>query len=274
MRRAGLALFAGAAAFACGAGPAGAHHAQDSGRLDEAQALAVSQAAVGGAVGDHAFTDSRRRPLSLARYRGQPLVVSLIYTSCPDVCPTVSETLARAVAAGQGALGRDSFRVVSVGFDARHDSPERLRVFAASRGLNLANWDFLSGDAATIDRLARDLGFVFHASAKGFDHLTQTTIVDAEGRVYRQVYGPAFEPPAIVEPLKELVFGRRSDLASLGGLVNRVRLLCTIYDPASGRYAFDYSIFISAIGGLASLGAVAFVLVRAWARGRRAAGGA
>ena len=59
--------------------------------------------------------------------------------------------------------------------------------------------------------------------------------------MYRQIYGGVFEAPALVEPLKDLVYGRRSDWASLEGLINRVRLFCTLYDPRTGGYRFDYS---------------------------------
>ena len=62
-------------------------------------------------------------------------------------------------------------------------------------------WTFASADAATIERLARDAGFTYFASPKGFDHITQTTIIDAAGRVMLQVYGEDFAPPLVVEPL-------------------------------------------------------------------------
>ena len=44
---------------------------------------------------------------------------------------------------------------------------------------------------------------------RGFDHLAQTTVIDAHGRIYRQVYGDAFAVPALVEPLKDLALGSR-----------------------------------------------------------------
>jgi protein SCO1 len=236
---------------------------------DKSAALRYSQAAIGRQVGDLSFTNSLNRKVTLADYRGKPLVVSLIYTCCADICPVVSETLADAVEVAREAIGDDSFRVVTVGFDARHDTPSRMRAFARSHGLDMANWEFLSTDGDTVDRLAEDIGFVFFPSTKGFDHMSQTTVLDSEGRVYRQIYGAAFETPLLVEPLKQLVFGGRIDMQSWDGIVNRVRLFCTIYDPATGRYRFDYSIFISMVMGSLTLGAIGFILVRAWLRGRR-----
>lgn len=246
----------------------------DRAAFREEVALETSQAAVGRAVGDHAFTDSHGRHVRLGAYQGKPLVVSLVYTSCVDFCPTISKALGDAVDAAVSAFGRDAFSVVTVGFDARADTPSRMRAFARSHGLSAPNWSFLSADADTIHRLSDDLGFTFFPSAKGFDHLSQTTLIDPEGRVYRQVYGTDFAPPSLVEPMKELIFKRRSELTSVDGLINRVRLFCTIYDPASGRYRFDYSLFITLIVGTLSLGAVAAVTVRAWWRSRRLRGGA
>lgn len=252
------------------AGDAVAHGTGDAAApLDEAAALATSQAAIGRIVGDHAFLDRRGDGVRLSDYRGRPLVVSLIYTGCTETCPLILQTLYRSVAVGREALGPDSFAVVTVGFDSAADTPERMRAYARAQGIDLPGWEFLSADHDTIDRLAADLGFVYVPSPKGFDHLAQTTVIDAEGRVYRQVYGADFDPPAVVEPLKQLVFGRRAPLADLSGLIDRVRLLCTLYDPASQRYRFDYSIFIGMIVGLGSLAAVGFILVRGWLRTRR-----
>jgi protein SCO1/2 len=45
-----------------------------------------------------------------------------------------------------------------------------------------------------------------------------------------------------------------------------------VYDPASGRYRFDYSVFVGMAIGALSLGGIGFVLVRGWLRARRAAG--
>jgi protein SCO1/2 len=58
------------------------------------------------------------------------------------------------------------------------------------------------------------------------------------------------------------VFGRERDFSSLEGIVNRVRLFCTLYDPRDDRYYFDYSIFIGLTIGVLCLGGVGTVLVR------------
>jgi protein SCO1/2 len=255
-------------AAALGGGQAPAGDVADP-RSDASAALSYSQAAIGRSLGDYAFTNDLNRKVDLAVFRGKPLVISLVYTSCADVCPTVSESLADAVDAASELVGSDTFNVITVGFDARHDTPQQMRAFARSRGLERPNWQFLSADGNTIDRLAAELGFLFYASPRGFDHLSQTTVVDSEGRVYRHVYGAELIPPQLVEPLKELVFGGDRASGGWAGLVGQVRLFCTFYDPASGRYRFDYSVLLTAVLGGLSLAGVAIVLVRSMLQRRR-----
>lgn len=241
---------------------------------DPEVAIRYSQAALGRLLDDFGFRSDDGETVRLADYRGKPLVINLVYTSCADVCPMVVQTLARAVDAGQAALGADSFSIMTVGFDAAHDTPARMRAFASSQGVELPNWRFLSTDVTTAARLAEELGFVFNKSPQGFDHLAQTTVVDGDGRVYRQVYGAEFDIPELVEPLKDLVYGRGTAVSSVATLFDRIRLFCTIYDPARDRYRFSYAIFISIVGGGLSVGAVGFVLLRAVIRlYRREAGG-
>ncbi|MFZ5789830.1 MAG: SCO family protein [Pseudomonadota bacterium] len=231
--------------------------------FDRDAALAESRAAVGRTVGDYLFTDTEGQPVRLSTYRGQPLVVSFVYTSCSGFCPTITETLKRALKAAERELEASSFAVVTIGFDARADTPDRMRAFAHSHGANRENWKFLSGDRTAVTGLARDLGFDFRPAVQGFDHIAQTSVIGPDGRIYRQIYGENFDPPVLIEPIKDLVFGRNSnDLLSLEGLVKQIRLFCTVYDPAAGRYRFDYSIFIGGAIGLISLGGVAFVLAR------------
>lgn len=245
----------------------GSHAQTYTGRTftpDQQQALKLSQAVIGNNTGGYIFTDHDRRRIDFTSYRGKPLLVSFIFTSCHHVCPMITKNLAAKVDLAREALGTESFHVVTIGFDTAVDTPERMRYFASQRGIDFEGWDFLSADAATIQSATRDMGFTFTPSASGFDHLAQTTLLDAEGKVYRQIYGINYELPVLVEPLKELVFGKQRQLSKMSEWVNGIRLFCTLYDPASGRYYFDYSIFIGVAIGILCLGSVFVFIVRAW----------
>jgi len=229
---------------------------------DADAAVAVSQAAIGRTLGDYLLYDRQGRPVNLSDYRGRPLLISMIFTSCHHVCPAITRHLATAADAAREALGEDSFQILTVGFDTPVDTPDAMRVFARKQSIDDPNWAFLSGSAEVMASLVENVGFVHYPSPRGFDHINQVTVIDGEGVVYRQVYGAAFDLPWLVEPLKDLVYNRPQPGDHLGaGFLNRIKLFCTVYDPNTGRYKFDYSLFIGiGVGALIVLSLIAWLL--------------
>ena len=235
--------------------------------FDYDQALATSQAAIGSEVGDYRFIDTNGEVLTLLQLRGKPLVLSMVYTSCYQICPMTTRHLSKIVRKARAALGDDSFTVAVVGFDTAVDTPDAMRFFAAKQGVSDQDWKLLSTDPETIKNLSQDLGFLYHPSSNGFDHLIQATIIDAGGRVYRQVYGQVFDTPMLVDPLIELVLGRKApEQPLLANLVSKIKLFCTTYDPVRDGYYFDYSLFLGMLIGATIILFAGTVVVRGWNR--------
>ncbi|MBA3902109.1 MAG: SCO family protein [Rhodocyclaceae bacterium] len=217
--------------------------------LDQKKALELSQSAVNKPVGDFTLLDREGKPVRLAGYRGKPLLVSFMYTGCFQVCPTTTRNLQKAVVNTVATLGADRFNVVSIGFNQPFDSPSALKAFASQNGIVFPNWEFLSPAPAILDELTKSFGFSYVPTPAGFDHVVQVTIVDAEGRVYRQVYGEALTADMLVEPLKQLVTGAPvAQTNPIADIVDRVRILCSVYDPNTGQYRLNYALFFE-IGG-------------------------
>lgn len=237
-------------------------------RLNSQKVLATSEAALGRTIGAYTLFDSDGKSFSLTEYRGRPLVISLIYTSCSSVCPTTTQHLLDAVDQARKVLGADRFEMLSVGFDARNDTPKRLNAFAEAQGINRANWRLASGNEEALSALLKDLGFSYVAAAGAFEHITQTTIVDAEGRVYRHVYGDEFPIQVFFEPLKEVVYGLAPTSVSVSSLIDRVKFLCTTYDPNLGRYRISYALPMGIGIGALSLIITGFIIGGAWRRSR------
>ena len=106
---------------------------------------------------------------------------------------------------------------------------------------------------------------------RGFDHINQSSVIDRNGVVYSQVYGVTFELPWLVEPLKEIVFNRPSSVGHVfAGLIDQVKLFCTVFDPATGRYRFDNSLFVQIAVGASMILAIIIYLLREILRSRRA----
>ena len=242
-------------------------------RLDAGAALRDSQAAVGRRLADHTLLDTQGRPVQLAAYRGKPLLVSFIYTGCFQICPTTTRSLADAVAALAQDFGADRFNVISIGFNQPFDSPQAMRAFASQMRIDAPNWHFLSPPAAQVDALTRDFGFRYQATPAGFDHVLTVSVVDAEGVVHQQVYGERLSRDQLGEPVRRLLLGAAPTTAgapvpNLAELIERVRILCTVYDPETGTYRFKYGLLIEIAGGVTFMLSVLWFFVHEW-RSRR-----
>jgi protein SCO1/2 len=229
---------------------------------DAEQAYRASQAAIGQALPDVTLRDRLNRPVKLSDYRGRPLVVSFVYTGCFQACPVATQTLSKAVKQAREALGADAFQVVSIGFNQPFDTPEAMAAFARQNRVADPRWEFLSPDPRDVAALTRAFGFSFQATPKGFDHITQATIVDASGVVYRQVYGDTFELPLFVGPLKALRSGQAAEAVTIQNVWEKVKLYCTVYDPGTGGYRLNYSLFVEIFAGLTTFAALGWFVYK------------
>jgi protein SCO1 len=238
--------------------------------LDQQDAFEFSRSTIGHVPGDYVLRDRQGRVISLSSYRGKPLLVNFIYTSCFHICPNGSRALFAAVRAMRDRFGHDQFNVISIGFNQPEDSPQALAVFATQQRIDDRNWEFLSPRAEDVAALSADYGFRFTATPAGFDHTLQVTILDGEGRIYRQVYGDGFSAAALGEPIKQLIAGTLvSDTANWADLVGRVRILCSVYDPITGTYRTDYKLYFEIAGGLTFTLAGLLFAIGEWRNRRR-----
>jgi len=241
--------------------------------LAERGALRVGQAVIGQVVPDYTLLDRAGRPVRLSGYRGKPLLVSFIYTGCFQVCPANTRALHEAVKGMDRLLTPNQFNVVSIGFNQPFDSPAAMRAFAAQHRIDYANWEFLSPPQPIVDALTRAFGFSFVATPAGFDHVLGVTVLDAEGRIVAQVYGDRLTADQLGEPLRQLL--RQAPLPQrlrVADVIDRVRILCTVYDPATGEYRYDYALLFEIIGGLAFFLSVGWYFLLEWRSRRRALG--
>lgn len=237
--------------------------------LDPAATVARGTQALGRALGNYTLADMNGAPLALRGYRGKPLVISLVYTACSSVCPPTTQHVIGAVNEAGRMMGLDRFNVLTIGFDARNDTPARLTQFASTQGIKSPNWQVASADPATIEALLGELGFSYRAVAGGFDHLTQTTIIDREGRIYRHVYGEDFPLQMFMEPLKDVIYGTATAF-SFSGIMDRIKYICTAYDPGAGRYRIDYGLVFGSVIAAFSLLFMGGLILREWFRSAHA----
>jgi protein SCO1/2 len=233
-------------------------------------ALKTSQGVIGKQVSNHVFINAANQQVSLEDFRGKPLIISMVYTSCYQICPMTTRHLSKVVEKARDALGADAFNIAVIGFDTRVDTPDAMQYFANKQGINNKNWNLLTIKEENLDALIKELGFIYYPTSNGFDHLIQATVIDANGKVYRQVYGQVFDTPLLVDPLLELVLGRpKPEQSFLDSLSDRIKLFCTTYDPHRDGYYYDYSLFVGIFVGFTVIVAVIFFMRAEMRKGKK-----
>ena len=195
-----------------------------------------------------------------------------VVPSTPRVtCAITCYAEGKAVQNTVSVLGADRFNVISIGFNQPFDSPQALKDFSVQYGISLPNWEFLSPSPAILDDLTANFGFSYVATPAGFDHLNQITMVDAEGKIFRQVYGEKFNASDLAEPLKAMIAGAAipPEKDTLKEIMERVRILCSVYDPVTGRYRTNYSVYFMIAGFLTFTGFTIYLCFHVWTNRRR-----
>jgi protein SCO1 len=96
---------------------------------------------------DFRLTDHQGREVSLASYRGHPVLLFFGYTHCPDVCPLTLDRLSRVVRTLGGEA--EDARIVLVTVDPARDTPAALEAYVSRFGPRVAG---LTGDSASLAR--------------------------------------------------------------------------------------------------------------------------
>ena len=158
-----------------------------------------------GAAPEFALTSQDGAQVTLAALRGKVVAVTFIYASCPDVCPMLTDKLARV----QDALGPDfgsKIAFVSITTDPERDTPEVLKGYAEAFEANLAGWSFLTGEPAAVLDVAHRYGVAVAKAADGqVDHTMLTTLIDRQGTMRVQYLGYRFDEEEFRRDLQSLV---------------------------------------------------------------------
>src|SRR5215468_11685390 len=73
--------------------------------------------------------------------KGKIVLISFIYTSCPDICPLTTARIAQVEEKLGNRVGRDIF-IVSMTVDPENDTPDRLKEYAKAFGSG-PGWSFV-----------------------------------------------------------------------------------------------------------------------------------
>jgi protein SCO1 len=212
------------------------------------------------------FTDEYNHQVTLSQYfkPNRPVVLSLVYYSCPMLCPLVLQAEMESLRNTGLKLGTD-FEAVTVSFD-----PKETPQIALTRKLMYVNkygrwgadkgWHFLTGKEPEIHALAEAVGFhyAWDPRTNQWAHASGIMVLTPDGRLSRYFYGISY-------PHREMRLGLVEASANkIGNPVDQLLLCCYRYDPTTGKYYFAVSNALRA-GGAATvlgLGFLLFTMIR------------
>jgi protein SCO1 len=136
------------------------------------------------------------QPVSLATMRGKAVLVTFVYTHCPNVCPLIVSKLA----AADRSLGPEArhLELIAVTVDPRRDTPTAIRTFLQARGA-LGRMYYLLGSHRQLVRTWKAWGVGINVDTKHVieGHTSLVYGVTATGKL-AVVYPSNFTPQQII----------------------------------------------------------------------------
>lgn len=173
-----------------------------SGSSSRRQALAQSEFHADGLLSPPRPAPSLRldnylgQPVDIAAYRGRAVLVTFLYTNCPDICPLITSNLRVA----QSLLGRAASKVqiIAVSVDPRGDTPKAVASFLARHEMT-GRMQYLIGSAAQLGRAWRAWGVGSERDSQSPELVNHSGLVygiTASGR-QETIYAANFRPADI-----------------------------------------------------------------------------
>jgi protein SCO1/2 len=122
---------------------------------------------------DFALSDQDGKVATLGQYRGQPVMLTFMYSTCRDTCPLTAQQIKGAL----DQLGKD-VPTLAISVDPANDTKLNARRFVNQQGLT-KRMRFLLGDRAQLQPIWDAYGI--QPQSKKFEHSAYVVLVDAKG---------------------------------------------------------------------------------------------
>jgi protein SCO1 len=141
--------------------------------------------------------DSLGQPLDVSQLKGKAVLVTFIYTHCPDVCPLIVSHLH----AAQDELGPEArkLQIIAVSVDPRGDTPNTVAAFLRAHQMT-GRMKYLIGSRPQLERVWRAWNILSHADPKDPDqveHSAEIYGISGSGKI-TTLYAANFKPRQIV----------------------------------------------------------------------------
>jgi protein SCO1/2 len=148
------------------------------------------------------LTDQFGKQVSLSQFRGKPVVLTFLYTHCPDVCPLIAEQLHSAML----KLGSDAQRVgvLAVSVEPQRDTVAAALAFSKAHKMT-DYWHFLVGTESQLSPVWT--AYAINAqqeTATVSMHTAVLYVIDKQGRE-RTLLDQTFTPAQLTGILQTLL---------------------------------------------------------------------
>ena len=167
---------------------------------------------VGDRVPDLKFVDQQGRQRHLSDLRGQPVLVTFIYTRCPlpDFCIRMSSNFASVAslmkASNPAAYAR--LQMLSITLDPDFDTPKVLasyaKRYAGTADPELKHWSFVAPSSSDLHDFAGFFGMSYAAQNGQIIHNLRTAIITPDGRLAEFYTGNQWKPEEVAARLAQL----------------------------------------------------------------------
>jgi protein SCO1/2 len=151
----------------------------------------------GDEVPDFKLVNQSGKSISLHQYRGQTVLLTLIYTRCPfpDFCPRVGHEFVeidRQLRSDPAHYGKT--HLLSVSFDPAHDTPKVLRAYgfscAGSQDPALfQNWEFTVIPQDELPQFANYFALTYKEEGGMITHSLSTAVIAPNGKIFKWYHG-------------------------------------------------------------------------------------
>lgn len=136
--------------------------------------------------------------VNIDQYNGKAVLVTFLYTKCPDVCPIIASNLGVALNL-MGAAKASKVQAIAVSVDPRGDTPKAVAAFLKSHGV-AGRMQYLIGSASELGRVWKAWGVGSERDAQQPQLVNHSGLVygiSASGKV-TTLYAASFTPQEIV----------------------------------------------------------------------------
>lgn len=175
------------------------HHHQKA-EEKKSEVVAVSEDSIYNLKSE--LLDQEGKKTSLETLRGQPVVISMAYTSCAYACPLIISHMQQLEKELEGK-GKQNVRFVLVSFDPKKDTPSVIKDYAIKRKLS-SRWSMYTASSDKAPReIANLLGIKYKKTDNiDYDHSFIITVLNSEGVIQGQQIGADKNPKDLVKYLQ------------------------------------------------------------------------